>query len=64
MQISDEKLGRERLSVQKLKDFNDRITQCGLSDIKSIGTNWSWHYNSLWQARIYGKLDRALCNDT
>ena len=32
-------------------------------DVKTIGSFWSWHNNHEGQSRIYGKLDRALCND-
>ena len=61
--FTDEKIGGDRLNISKLKDFNDCISSCGLYDVKSIGSTWSWHNNSQGQARIYGKLDRALCND-
>jgi len=62
--FTNEKVGGKRLSIHKLKEFNDCINLCGLNDVKSIGSTWSWHNNSHGQSRIYGKLDRALCNDS
>ena len=57
------KSGVKAYSIQKLKDFNDCVTHCGIADLKSMGKFRSWHNNSQGQNRICGKLDKALCND-
>jgi len=54
------KIGGNNLSINKL---NDLIDCCGLSDLRSVCSSWSWHNNTHENARIYGKLDRATCND-
>lgn len=59
---ANEKLGGKLLSASKLQDFNDCLHKCGLTDVKSIGYSWSWHNNQLGSNRIFGKLDRAICN--
>ncbi|XP_020249670.1 uncharacterized protein LOC109827119 [Asparagus officinalis] len=60
--FSSEKIGGTHLSVKKLQEFNDCIQICGLSDIKSTGSTWTWHNKQKGIHRIYGKLDRALGN--
>lgn len=40
---------------------NDCITHCSLTDL-SVGSSWSWHNNTHGNARIFGKIDRVLCN--
>ncbi|XP_020258784.1 uncharacterized protein LOC109835211 [Asparagus officinalis] len=60
--FTTEKIGGRHLTVKKLQDFNDCIQSCGLSDIKSTGSLWTWHNKQQGQGRIYGKLDRGLGN--
>ncbi|XP_020250141.1 uncharacterized protein LOC109827547 [Asparagus officinalis] len=59
---TSEKIGGRKLTARNLKDFNDCIQKCGLSDIKSSGSSWTWHNKQQGRYRIYGKLDRALSN--
>ena len=40
--FTDEKIDGKPLSIQKLKDFNDYISYCSLSDIISSGSKWTW----------------------
>jgi len=61
--FSREKIGGKHLSIHKLRDLIDSASQCGLTDLKSTGKGRSWHNNSQGNKRIYGKLDRALCNN-
>jgi mannosylglycoprotein endo-beta-mannosidase len=58
-----EKIGGRDLSISKLQNFNDCLNNCGLTDLKSNASNWSWHNNQSGKSRIYAKLDRGLCND-
>ncbi|XP_020259351.1 uncharacterized protein LOC109835749 [Asparagus officinalis] len=60
--FTSEKIGGIKLNAKKLKEFNDCLQICGLSDIKSTGSSWTWHNNQEGIGRIYGKLDRALGN--
>jgi len=56
----EEKLGGSPLSIKKLKDFNDCISYCSLSDIASKGSSWSWTNKNNGQQRIIGRFDRIL----
>jgi len=60
----DEKIRGSPLYIHKLKDFNDCISYCSLSDISCTGCTWSWSNRSTRQRRIVGMLDRILCNDS
>lgn len=53
--FSEEKIGGKDLSVANLRSFNDCISLCGLTDTKSIGSNWTWHNNQMGDSRIYGE---------
>ena len=57
-----EKNGGKSFSFQQLRSFNDVITSCSFSDLKSVGNQWSWNNKNLDGGRIVGRLDRALCN--
>ncbi|XP_057251813.1 uncharacterized protein LOC130591882 [Beta vulgaris subsp. vulgaris] len=37
--------------------------RCGLSDLKSTGAYYTWNNKQEGEARVFSKLDRALCND-
>ena len=58
----DEKIGGRPLSYKQLSTFNDFITNCTLSDLRSVGNCLSWNNKSLDGGRITGRLDRTLCN--
>jgi len=60
--FTDEKVGGKALSFQQLGPINDFITSCSLSDLRSVGSPWSWNNKSLDSGRIAVRLDRALCN--
>jgi len=60
---TDEKVGGKLPSIQKLKNFNDCISYCSLSDIRSTRRKWAWHNKVTGQKRIIGRLDRVLCNN-
>ena len=38
---TDERVGGKPLSIQKLKNFNNCISYCSLSDIRSSGKKWT-----------------------
>jgi hypothetical protein len=59
---TDEKIGGRYLNISQLRDFNDCIDKCGLSDIRSTGSIWSWNNSSEGSCRITGRLDRILGN--
>ena len=59
---TDEKFRGKPLTFNQLSFFNDFITRCSLSDLRSVGSYWSWSNKSLGIGRIVGKLDRTLCN--
>lgn len=59
---TEEEIGGKELSINKLEDFNDYITLCGLANVESIRLGWSWHNRQQGSSIIYGQLDRALFN--
>lgn len=59
---STEKVGGRFLNMKQLKDFNDCIDSCKLSDVRSNGGLWTWHNNSLGTRRITGRIDRMMGN--
>ena len=46
VRFTDEKLGGKLLSINQLKEFNDCLDYCSLTDMKSTGNYWSWHNKS------------------
>ena len=60
--ITTETVGGKTLTFQQLRSFDDFISDCSLSDLKSIGSFWSWNNKNLGSKRIAGRLDRVLCN--
>ena len=58
----NEKLSGKSLSIHQLQDFNDCISYCSLSDITSSRSIWSWCNRNDHSTRIFGSLDRILCN--
>jgi len=54
-------LGGKTLTFAKLAPFNDCINACVLSNLKYVGSKWSWH-NSEGNTGIIGRLDRILVN--
>ena len=63
VRFTDEKLGGKPITFNKLKEFNDCIDFCSLSDMRCTGNRWSWHNKIQDYGRITGRLDRMLCND-
>ena len=59
---TNEKLGGRRLKISQLRDFNDCLDICALSDIRSTGSIWSWTNRSDGVCRISGRLDRMVGN--
>ncbi|XP_077242405.1 uncharacterized protein LOC143882910 [Tasmannia lanceolata] len=45
-----------------MEEFNECISNCALSDLRSNGNNWTWHNRSQFNRKI-AKLDRSLVND-
>src|SRR5436190_23607750 len=42
--------------------MQDFIGKSQLMDLHTTTPGWTWHNNTLGQARIFAKLDRVLCN--
>lgn len=59
---TNEKIGGRYLSISQLRDFNECLDKCGLTDIRSTGSFWSWNNSSEGVGRITGRLDRLLGN--
>ncbi|XP_035547430.1 uncharacterized protein LOC118348944 [Juglans regia] len=53
--------GRPWLRVA-MEDFNDFIDSCGLTEMKSVGSKFSWCNGQQGMARSWSKLDRHLLN--
>ncbi|XP_040988930.1 uncharacterized protein LOC121236546 [Juglans microcarpa x Juglans regia] len=53
--------GRPRLWVA-MEDFNDFIDSCGLTEMKSVGSKFSWCNGQKGMACSCSKLDRCLLN--
>ena len=61
--FTEEKIGGKAISTNKLRDFNDCLDCCSLSDMRSSGNSWSWHNKVQGYDRITGRQDKILCND-
>lgn len=60
--FTTEKVGGKALLFSQLSPFNDFISSCALSDLRSGGSTWTWNNKSIEAKRIAGRLDRVLCN--
>jgi len=60
---TNEKVGGRTLNIGQLVPFNDCVTHCNLSDMRSKGSSWSWNNKNTAGSRIVVRLDRCLCND-
>ena len=60
--FTSEKVGGKTLSFSQLSPFNDFMSKAALSNIRSVGSIWSWNNKNLDTNRIAGRLDRVLCN--
>ncbi|XP_057250086.1 uncharacterized protein LOC130591167 [Beta vulgaris subsp. vulgaris] len=47
----------------ELLPLRECVARCGLSDLKSTGAFYTWNNKQEGEARVFSKLDRALCND-
>ena len=54
--FSNEKVGGQQLSFSKLRSFNDFISNCALSDLRSVGSTWSWNNKNPDAGRIAVRL--------
>lgn len=62
VRFCSEKLGGRCLTEANLRDLNNCMLNCGLTDLKSSGGCFTWSNHSSGSSRIVGKLDRAICN--
>lgn len=62
VRFCSEKLGGRCLTEANLRDLNNCMLNCGLTDLKSSGGCFTWSNHSPGSCRIVGKLDRAICN--
>lgn len=58
----DERIGGNVRDVE-LIPLRECVSRCGLSDLKSTGSFYTWNNKQEGDARIFSKLDRVLCND-
>ncbi|XP_074299599.1 uncharacterized protein LOC141630733 [Silene latifolia] len=58
----DERLGPNPPSLQDIRDFNDCILSNSLTDIRSLGSDFSWTNKHEGTTRTWARLDRALVN--
>jgi len=61
---AEEKIRGRKLNYNQLREFNECLETCVLSDIRSNGGSWSWNNKVAGQRRIAGRLNRVVCNDT
>lgn len=60
---SNEKKGGAPLNVRKCQLFQNRIQQCGLMDLGSIGSKFTWKGQTYGTYdRMFARLDRGMCN--
>lgn len=61
---SSERRGGGPINTRKCHLFRDRIQQCGLIDMGSVGSKFTWKgaMHGVYD-RAYARLDRSLCND-
>ena len=56
--FTTEKVGGKTLKLGQLSSFNDCLSQCNLSDLRSMGGTWSWNNKRTGGRRIAGRLDK------
>ncbi|KAI9123735.1 hypothetical protein K1719_005035 [Acacia pycnantha] len=61
---SSERIGGSGPPVSKIKLFNDRISECKLTNLSFVGPKFTWKGPRLQDgARLYERLDRAFSNE-
>ena len=63
VRFPDEKVKGKVVFFTQLKDFNDCLQQCLLTDIRSTGGKRTWNNKVMGRKRITGRLDRMVQND-
>ncbi|KAK9740137.1 hypothetical protein RND81_03G014300 [Saponaria officinalis] len=58
----DERIGQP-LQLAEIRPFLDCVNWCGMSDIKAVGSFFTWNNKQGPLTRIYSRLDRAMHND-
>ncbi|XP_042942745.1 uncharacterized protein LOC122276921 [Carya illinoinensis] len=53
--------GRPRLRIA-MKDFNEFVDNCGLMEMKSVGSKFSWCNGQRGLSRSWSKIDRCMLN--
>lgn len=61
---ADEQKDGGAAPITKISKFVDRINSCGLIDVDSVGTKYTWRGPIFHDDNhIFKRLDRALCDD-
>ncbi|XP_074266397.1 uncharacterized protein LOC141589661 [Silene latifolia] len=59
----NERLGGVEVSLADVKPFQDCLHHCDLSDIKAIGSFFTWNNKHDLETLVYSRFDRCLIND-
>ncbi|KAI9080561.1 hypothetical protein K1719_037527 [Acacia pycnantha] len=63
IQSAEERIGGRSVSLSRIRWFQDRINEAGLSDLGSVGPAMTWRGPRMdGGLRLYERLDRALGN--
>ncbi|XP_057248206.1 uncharacterized protein LOC130590191 [Beta vulgaris subsp. vulgaris] len=62
MMNREERMGGNSREADLLP-LRECVDKCGLSDLKSTGAFYTWNNKQEGEARVFSKLDRALCNE-
>ncbi|KAK9689919.1 hypothetical protein RND81_09G090900 [Saponaria officinalis] len=58
---SDERIGLP-VQLSEIKDFTECVHDCGMFDIKAIGSFFTWNNKQEGNHRVYSRLDRVMHN--
>ncbi|RAL37786.1 hypothetical protein DM860_000480 [Cuscuta australis] len=58
----DDRIGGNPVTIEETSDFKNCVQTCGLEEIPSEGSKYTWSNRQGCGRRIYSKIDRALAN--
>ncbi|XP_077233647.1 uncharacterized protein LOC143875953 [Tasmannia lanceolata] len=62
VRYASERLGNTNHHLNEMEEFNECLTNCSLTDLRSDSQTWTWHNRSSANRKV-AKLDRSLVNE-
>ncbi|XP_074290682.1 uncharacterized protein LOC141617387 [Silene latifolia] len=59
----DERIGGNPVTLADIRPLLQVVQDCNLGDLKAKGNFFTWTNKHEYGAKVYSKIDRALCND-